>query len=152
MNATLQASQELKDDFHYDETVETETESVKETEPQDEKSWLDSVTDTIAGAGAAVGDAVGDVAEGAKDVFGSTVDFIQTIPGLPKKAADLADQYMNAFVIMLVTTCIIPILTLLATVWMINLILGTDLKFRELKCGLTITSGILDSIPDLLSV
>ena len=131
VNATLQASQELKDDFHYDETVETETETVKENEPQDEKSWLDSVTDTIAGAGAAVGDAVGDVAEGAKDVFGSTVDFIQTIPGLPKKAADLADQYMNAFVIMLVTTCIIPILTLLATVWMINLILGTDLKFRE---------------------
>ena len=42
-----------------------------------------------------------------------------------------AEQYMNAFVIMLVTTCIIPILTLLATVWMINLILGTDLKFRE---------------------
>ena len=42
-----------------------------------------------------------------------------------------AEQYMNAFVIMLVTTCIIPILTLLATVWMINLILGTDLRFSK---------------------
>ena len=131
VNSTLQASQELKDDFHYVETSETETETTAEMETEPDKTWLASVTDTIAGAGEAVGDAVGSAAEGAKNAFGSAVDFIEKVPGLPKKAADLANRYVDAFVIMLVTTCIIPVLTLLATVWMINLILGTDLKIGK---------------------
>ena len=131
VNSTLQASQELKDDFHYVETSETETEVTAEMETEPDKTWLASVTDTIAGAGEAVGDAVGSAAEGAKNAFGSAVDFIEKVPGLPKKAADLANRYVDAFVIMLVTTCIIPVLTLLATVWMINLILGTDLKIGK---------------------
>ena len=131
VNATLNASEELKKDFQYEEAIETEAEAMPETEVQKEQSWFDSVTGTIAGAGAAVGDAVGSVAQGTKDVVDSAVGFVKSVPGLPKKAADLANHYVDAFVIMLVTTCIIPILTLMGVVWMANLIIGTDFKFGD---------------------
>ncbi len=55
------------------------------------------------------------------------------IPDLPKKAATLADQYVDAFVVMLVTTCIIPILTILAAIWATNLILSIDFTFKRRK-------------------
>ena len=131
VNATLEASEELKKDFHYEEAIETETEMMRETEVQEDQSWLDAVTDTIAGAGAAVGDAVGSVAQGTKDAVDAVTGFVQDIPDLPRRAAELANRYIEAFVIMLVTTCIIPIFTLMGLVWMINLIIGTDFRINN---------------------
>ena len=131
---TLQASEELKEDFHYDEKVGTPETEVPETEAlekAEEESWFDAVTDTITGAGEAVGETIGDIADGAVEVFDGAVDLIQQVPDLPQKASELAGRYVDAFVIMLVTTCIIPILTLLGIIWATNLILSINFSFRK---------------------
>ena len=126
---TLQASEELKEDFHYDEKAGTpETEAPEKAE---EESWFDDVADTITGAGEAVGETIGDIADGAVEVFDGAVDLIQQVPDLPQKASELAGRYVDAFVIMLVTTCIIPILTLLGIIWATNLILSINFSFRK---------------------
>ena len=131
---TLQASEELKEDFHYDEKVgtpETEAPETEDPEKAEEGSWFDAVADTITGAGEAVGETIGDIADGAVEVFDGAVDLIQQVPDLPQKASELAGRYVDAFVIMLVTTCIIPILTLLGIIWATNLILSINFSFRK---------------------
>ena len=131
---TLQASEELKEDFHYDEkagTPETEAPETEAPEKAEEESWFDAVADTITGAGEAVGETIGDIADGAVEVFDGAVDLSQQVPDLPQKASELAGRYVDAFVIMLVTTCIIPILTLLGIIWATNLILSINFSFRK---------------------
>ncbi len=52
------------------------------------------------------------------------------VSGLVKKAETVLNNFMEALAVMLVTSCLIPILTLLGFVWMIKMIIGTDFHWQ----------------------
>ncbi|MCR5162054.1 MAG: hypothetical protein K6C06_09810 [Lachnospiraceae bacterium] len=129
INETLQASEELKQEFDLAE-AETEGLDLSEFEGDEEaeakRPWYEAVAGTISDAGNAVGETISGAAEGAKRAVGSVVGAVQSIPDLPEKAAALVNRFIDAFVVMLVTTCVLPVLTMLGAVWVVNLVLGTD--------------------------
>ncbi len=136
VNATLEATRNLQGEFHQTDLPETEASDAKKMEKEtseEEQSWLDVVTGTIADAGEAVGDMIDGAAQGAKEVIEGAVELAEAVPGLPQEAASLANQFMDAFVVMLVTTCIIPVVTLLGLIWGVSLLMGIDL--RSLRAG-----------------
>ena len=134
VNETLKASEELKQEFDLAE-AETEGLDLSEFEGDEEteakKPWYEAVAGTISDAGNAVGETISGAAEGAKRAVGSVVGAVTSIPDLPEKAAALVNRFIDAFVVMLVTTCVLPVLTMLGAVWVVNLVLGTD--FSSLK-------------------
>ena len=91
------------------------------------------MTGTISDAGNALGETISGAAEGAKKAVGSVVGAVQSIPDLPQKAASLVNRFIDAFVVMLVTTCVLPVLTMLGAVWVVNLVLGTDFSSLRKK-------------------
>ena len=129
VNETLKASEELKQEFDLAE-AETEGLDLSEFEGDEEteakKPWYEAVAGTISDAGNAVGETISGAAEGAKRAVGSVVGAVTSIPDLPEKAAALVNRFIDAFVVMLVTTCVLPVLTMLGAVWVVNLVLGTD--------------------------
>lgn len=48
------------------------------------------------------------------------------VAGLVKKAETVLNNFMEALAVMLVTSCMIPILTLLGFVWIMKMVIGTD--------------------------
>ena len=134
VNDTLKASEELKQEFDLAE-AETEGLDLSEFEGDEEteakKPWYEAVAGTISDAGNAVGETISGAAEGAKRAVGSVVGAVTSIQDLPEKAAALVNRFIDAFVVMLVTTCVLPVLTMLGAVWVVNLVLGTD--FSSLK-------------------
>ena len=138
INETLEASEELQQELGQAE-AEIETEGLDYSEFEDDeeieakRSWIESVTGTISDAGNAVGETISGAAEGAKKAVGSVVGAVQSIPDLPQKAASLVNRFIDAFVVMLVTTCVLPVLTMLGAVWVVNLVLGTDFSSLRKK-------------------
>jgi uncharacterized membrane protein YqjE len=136
INETLEASEELQQELGLEE-AETEGLDYSEFEDDEEteakRSWIESVTGTISDAGNAVGETISGAAEGAKKAVGGIVGAVQSIPDLPQKAASLVNRFIDAFVVMLVTTCVLPVLTMLGAVWVVNLVLGTDFSSLRKK-------------------
>ncbi len=86
----------------------------------------DTVSDAASQAVDSVSDAASSVASSVDSAVNSTSSFVQNIPELPNQAAELLNSYIESFVIMIVTTCILPILILLGLVWILNLLLSID--------------------------
>ena len=137
VNATIEATQELEKEyqlsgFPYDETegsTEVETEWPAETEK--EKTLFGSLKDKVFGAGEAVSETVGTAVQSTQDFFSGAADTITSIPGLGADTRELARQYMEAFVIMLVTTCVIPLLTMLTMALLLHLVCGIDFNMPQ---------------------
>ena len=137
VNATIEATQELEKEYHlasfpYDETegiTEAETEWPAETEA--EKSLFGSMKDKVFGAGEAVSETVGSAVESTQNFFSGAANTITNIPELAEEARELARQYMEAFVIMLVTTCVIPFLTMLTMALLLHLVCGIDFNMPQ---------------------
>jgi hypothetical protein len=137
VNATIEATQELEKEYHlsgfpYDETegsTEVETEWPAETEK--EKTLFGSLKDKVFGAGEAVSETVGTAVQSTQDFFSGAADTITSIPGLGADTRELARQYMEAFVIMLVTTCVIPLLTMLTMALLLHLVCGIDFNMPQ---------------------
>ena len=59
----------------------------------------------------------------------------ETAASLTDKAADTLNRFVETLAVMIVTSCIIPILVLLFFLWVIKLVTGTDLTERLRKRG-----------------
>ncbi len=66
------------------------------------------------------------IVDGVNSAADSTVSFVQSIPDLPERAAQLLDDFTDAFVIMMVTTCVLPIFIMLGCLWIMNMLLNID--------------------------
>lgn len=53
----------------------------------------------------------------------------ETVSGLTDKAASLLKRYVESLAVLIVTTCVIPLLVVLFIVWMTKLLLGRDSAF-----------------------
>ena len=132
VETTIQATQNLEMEYHLagiglDETEGfTELQTEQEKESEEEKSLFSSLKDTVFGAGEAVSETVGTAVQDTQDFITGAKDTIENLPEMVEKTRELARQYMEAFVIMLVTTCVIPILTILALAFLLHLICGLD--------------------------
>ncbi len=131
------------------------TEKSKKKESKEKKTWYETTCDTITNAAHSVQDTAQSavtgmseladdatalakdtaeqikdtaikVADGVGNAADSTVDFVLGIPDLPQKAAALLDSFTEAFVLMMVTTCVLPIFVLLGCVWIMNMLLSID--------------------------
>lgn len=117
-------------------TQKKETKESKEIEPWYESTWntitdtADAVSDsaqTVIHEGTDfIQDTAHHIAEGVSDATDSTITFVQSIPGLPEEAAKLLDDYTEAFVIMMVTTCVLPVIVLIGCVLVMNMLLNID--------------------------
>lgn len=147
VNATIEATQELEKEYHlagiaYDETegaTESETEWMEETE--EEKSLFSSLKDTVFGAGEAVNETVGGAVQSTQDFFSGAADTITSFPEMADETRELARQYMEAFVIMLVTTCVIPLMTMLTLALLIHLVCGIDFNMPQETEGRSAAKG-----------
>lgn len=118
-------SEETSEDA-VDNTVETE----ESTEAQTEKEgFIDSVTGTIGNIGNTVKDAVGNTAENVADAVGNTVS---TLTGAASDALEsgklMVNKLIETAVVMIVTSCLIPLLVLVFVVWMLKLIVGVNVN------------------------
>ena len=54
----------------------------------------------------------------------------ETVTGLAKKAANILNRFMEALAVMIVTSCVIPLLVLLFFLWLIKQFTGLDLQLN----------------------
>ncbi len=108
-----------------EQLTERITEEEKKSIFEQFSDGVSHTVDMVSSGGEAVKDAATGVIEGAANLIEDTNAAITSIPDLPGKAARMLDSFMESFVIMLVTTCVIPLLTMLGLVWVVNLIAGT---------------------------
>jgi len=54
----------------------------------------------------------------------------QTISGITEKASGILNRYMEALAVMIVTSCVMPILVLVFFVWLVKMLTGVDLADR----------------------
>ena len=99
--------------------------SEKSTEKSTEKSEEDSkgVIDYIFNMKEGIEDLVDDTKEKIEDTTSAVAQLSEEVI---KKAQDTMNDFVEIVVVMLVTTCGIPILTLLLLVWIVKTILGID--------------------------
>ncbi len=87
------------------------------------QSTLDSARETT--------EAIEDQTEGAEESGGLLSGLLSTVKGGVSGAVDAAENVLNRFIealaVMIVTSCVIPILVLFFFVWVIKLILGVEL-------------------------
>ncbi len=93
----------------------------------------DSAADFAENAAGHISDAASTVSDTVISVTDSTVSFFQNIPELPEKAAELLDSFTESFVIMMVTTCVLPIFVLFGCVWILNMLLSIDPDWDGMK-------------------
>ena len=101
----------------YDATVNSTVEEAEAltdrtaelSEAEDDKSMLDAILERIS----------------------------ETAASLTDKAADILNRFVETLAVMIVTSCVIPILVLLFFIWLIRYITGVDLGERLKKIGKT---------------
>lgn len=97
------------------EAMEPQIEGQSDDEPGDIPGFLmKSLGDLVDTAGSAVSDTADNVSKAAASAI--------------EDGKALINQLFEQFAVMMVTTCLIPILVLLLFVWIINLILGTNIQ------------------------
>ena len=57
----------------------------------------------------------------------------EMVPQVPQKAADMLNSLIDAFVLMIVTTCVLPIAVLIGLLWVMNQIFNIDYDWRKLR-------------------
>ena len=83
----------------------TEVESTAEVESGGITGWLNKIESTVSGAANVVMD-------------------------LPEKVSDLMNQFIQSIAVMLVTSCVIPLLVLAAFLWIVKIITGQEVKLQ----------------------
>ena len=58
-----------------------------------------------------------------------------------RKAENALGNFIEAAALLLITSCVIPVLTLVLFIWIINAVLGLDLKLPGKKLGAISTAG-----------
>lgn len=54
----------------------------------------------------------------------------ESVSGLSDRAAEIFNSYVEALAVIIVTSCVMPLLVLLFFIWMIRMVTGVDIHFR----------------------
>ncbi len=93
-------------------------------------AYRESIDSTISSA-EALSDETAELRDAAddKNIIGSILSRIsETADSLTDKAANILNRFVETLAVMIVTSCIIPVLVLLFFVWLIKLLTGVDLS------------------------
>lgn len=91
--------------------LEKEVEESKENENKDDGIW-NTITSTVTGAISSIGKGVSKLIEKGKIILGNLID---------------------AIAVLLITSCVIPVVVLLAMVWIIKTIFGINISIKNIK-------------------
>ena len=82
----------------------------------------DTTSDAVQKVSDTASTAVGKVVEAGEKV----IDVAEMTPQVPQMAADLLNNLINAFVLMIVTTCVLPLFVLIGLLWVMNQVLNIN--------------------------
>ncbi len=99
-----------------------EAEDAAKAEGDNDDSLLDTIGDWISGAADKVGDALGSA--------------LTSLNEIKDDAVDALNSYMEKFALLIVTTCVMPLLVMLLLGWVIKLLFSVDLAVGRL--GMTL--------------
>ncbi len=148
--ASVSVSTLIEDTYHYDassvaESLDQEAQQTEEqsagnasadsTSSQDQGAesadssssgnWFSDFIDWAGGVGQTVADAAASAAEG----------ITSGVTGVLDSAKAWVAELVEAFAVMIVTCCVIPILVLLFFVWLINVLLGLNIQIPTAAVG-----------------
>ena len=143
------------------EEREPEEKKPEEKEPEEKKKaeekkpWYERVWHSVAGAASSAADTAshvpGKVADAASDAAHKISDTAQAAadkmievgesigsvasmaPEIPQMAANLLNSLINAFVLMIVTTCVLPLFVLIGMLWITHQILNINLDWEKIR-------------------
>lgn len=81
------------------------------TSEKEEQNWLDKIKDTV-------GNSVNTITNGASDLL--------------EKAKSILNEFVEAIAVMIITSCVIPILVFASFIWAAKLILGININIPKL--------------------
>lgn len=100
---------------------------------------LETAKDTTAEVESGVQGAAEETDQGfLEGLFSKVTDSISGVAsGISEKVGDMANSFLEALAVMLVTSCVIPILVLLFFVWIIKILIGIEIpiNYRGLSNG-----------------
>lgn len=113
-------------DTTYQSSIESTIDSAKQATDE-----IESETDTEESTNGSSNDTKSTVKKGLLSGIVSKVE--ETVSGAAKNVENVLNRFIEALAVMLVTSCLIPILVLVFFVWLVKLILGVDLDLHGPK-------------------
>lgn len=132
-----------------------DTVKISDKKPKRKKPWYEQVWNYITGGAATVVDEASKVTGKAVDAAtaatrelsdkaSKALDRVieageqakamaEMVPQVPQMAADMLNSLIDAFVLMIVTTCVLPIAVLIGLLWVMNQIFNIDYDWRKLR-------------------
>lgn len=117
-----------------------ETEESAESETEKKTLW-DSFTGTMSDAASAAGDTIETIGEAATSAVSSITNGAKK---LVDETRDVLNDMVNAIVVLLVTSCLIPIAVLLFLIWITRILFRVDLPVPRMRRGMM--RGTLGSV------
>ena len=94
-----------------------------------ETTYKDSIEETIETAKDASDEVESSTEEQETGIIGSVISGVKkATTGMVEKAQKVLDNFVEALAVMLVTSCVIPVLVILAFIWLSKIILGADIQ------------------------
>ena len=97
------------------------------------RSGINALGNAVTGARDTVAEKASQIAEGASELVSGAAGTLRIVQDLPAKAGTLLNRFIEALVVMIVTTCVIPILTFFLMLWLINHIFGSGFELPALE-------------------
>lgn len=113
-------------DATYQSSIESTIDSAKQATDE-----IESETDTEESTNGSSNDTKSTVKKGLLSGIVSKVE--ETVSGAAKNVENVLNRFIEALAVMLVTSCLIPILVLVFFVWLVKMILGVDLDLHGPK-------------------
>ncbi len=139
-SSTLEAAQELEEELNLQKeeepeiSAEDETAAVLPTEATEEKKnifrgAIDAAGNLMGNAANTITDGAEKLSEKASQIASGARGIIKSIPDLPYKVSRIMNKMIEAFIVLIVTSCVIPILTMLFLMWYMTSILGAHIDY-----------------------
>lgn len=93
-------------------------------------TYSSSIAQTISDAGQFSADSAAEKTDGnaLASVWDKVTNLSGTVTELTNKAASIMNRFIEAVAVMIVTSCVIPLLVLLFFLWLVKLLTGADLR------------------------
>lgn len=98
-----------------------------------ESTYEESINETITNAQEMTSEISEDAKEDEDDLWGKITSTVKnTVSDASSKLEGMFNNFMEALAVMIVTSCVIPILVLLFLVWIVKIILGVDINMPSM--------------------
>ena len=89
----------------------------------------DAAGNLMGNAANTITDGAEKISEKASQIASEAKGIIKSIPDLPYKVSRIMNKLIEAFIVLIVTSCVIPILTMLFLMWYMTSILGAHIDY-----------------------